>query len=288
RGSGARAGRAGAAVWRGRAARDPDANRQSDRGRCPRESTGEIDDTPRGRPPRIGLCGPRDWARNAQRGRRSGLTWPQRRPRLSGPRAQEPCGRGCCVAAKAAKKVSKTPSRSKPAVARVKPASNGRASSKKRPAAAKKPAEEDPEDAEQLRADAPSGERASSAKKGRAKPGSAPKTKTPKPAKAKREKDDDVDVDEDASDPDDLDDSEVIDATGEVLDDKPLPKSSSKAGDSRSLARVDALQMYMREVQRHPLLSPEEEHSLAVHYSKTGDVDAAAKLVTANLRLVVK
>src|SRR5690606_790022 len=120
------------------------------------------------------------------------------------------------------------------------------------------------------------------------KPGSAPKTKTPKPAKAKREKDDDVDVDEDASDPDDLDDSEVIDATGEVLDDKPLPKSSSKAGDSRSLARVDALQMYMREVQRHPLLSPEEEHSLAVHYSKTGDVDAAAKLVTANLRLVVK
>src|SRR5690606_18510216 len=120
------------------------------------------------------------------------------------------------------------------------------------------------------------------------KPGSAPKTKTPKPAKAKREKDDDVDVDEDASDPDDLDDSEVIDATGEVLDDKPLPQSSSKAGDSRSLARVDALQMYMREVQRHPLLSPEEEHSLAVHYSKTGDVDAAAKLVTANLRLVVK
>ena len=192
------------------------------------------------------------------------------------------------MAAKAAKKVSKTPSRSKPAVARVKPASNGRASSKKRPAAAKKPAEEDFEDAEQLRADAPSGERASSAKKGRAKPGGAPKTKTPKPAKVQREKDDDDDVDEEASDPDDLDDSEVIDATGEVLDDKPLPKSSSKAGDSRSLARVDALQMYMREVQRHPLLSPEEEHSLAVHYNKTGDVDAAAKLVTANLRLVVK
>src|SRR5690606_36036837 len=120
------------------------------------------------------------------------------------------------------------------------------------------------------------------------KPGSAPKTKTPKPAKAKREKDDDVDVDEDASDPDDLDDSEVIDATGEVLDDKPLPKSSSKAGDSRSLARVDALQMYMREVQRHPLLSPEEEHSLAVRYTQTGDVQAAARLVTANLRLVVK
>lgn len=58
--------------------------------------------------------------------------------------------------------------------------------------------------------------------------------------------------------------------------------------ESRSLARVDALQMYMREVQRHPLLSPEQEHELAVHYFQSQDVDTAAKLVTANLRLVVK
>jgi RNA polymerase sigma-32 factor len=48
------------------------------------------------------------------------------------------------------------------------------------------------------------------------------------------------------------------------------------------------MQVYMREVQRHPLLSPDEEHSLAVKYSQTGDVNAAARMVTANLRLVVK
>jgi RNA polymerase sigma-32 factor len=42
-------------------------------------------------------------------------------------------------------------------------------------------------------------------------------------------------------------------------------------------------------VQRHALLSPDEEHSLAVGYQKNpDDVAAAARLVTANLRLVVK
>jgi RNA polymerase sigma-32 factor len=44
----------------------------------------------------------------------------------------------------------------------------------------------------------------------------------------------------------------------------------------------------MAEVQRHPVLAPEEEHALAVRYRETGDVDAAYKLVASNLRLVVK
>jgi RNA polymerase sigma-32 factor len=44
----------------------------------------------------------------------------------------------------------------------------------------------------------------------------------------------------------------------------------------------------MAEVARHPVLSREEEHALAVHYAETGDVDAAYKLVASNLRLVVK
>ncbi|HTM43837.1 MAG TPA: RNA polymerase factor sigma-32 [Polyangiaceae bacterium] len=57
---------------------------------------------------------------------------------------------------------------------------------------------------------------------------------------------------------------------------------------STALARSDPLTVYMREVERHALLSREDEHTLAVHYAKTGDVDAAARLVTANLRLVVK
>ena len=56
-----------------------------------------------------------------------------------------------------------------------------------------------------------------------------------------------------------------------------------------SIRRFDPLSVYMREVQRHALLSPEEEHSLAVSYHHNPeDVSAAARLVTANLRLVVK
>ena len=70
----------------------------------------------------------------------------------------------------------------------------------------------------------------------------------------------------------------------DVLDAAP----ASEEVQAHSLARVDALQTYMREVQRHALLSPDEEHALAVRYTTTGDVAAAARLVTANLRLVVK
>jgi RNA polymerase sigma-32 factor len=54
------------------------------------------------------------------------------------------------------------------------------------------------------------------------------------------------------------------------------------------LVRYDPLQAYMRDVQRYRLLSPAEEHETAVKYYKEGDLEAAAKLVTANLRLVVK
>jgi RNA polymerase sigma-32 factor len=103
---------------------------------------------------------------------------------------------------------------------------------------------------------------------------------------------------------------DVLEATGEVLTDdavdgdadgdaelgSPATSELDADGDSEptsvrdgsSLARIDALQVYMREVQRHALLSPDEEHALAVHYNKTGDVTAAARMVTANLRLVVK
>jgi RNA polymerase sigma-32 factor len=62
-------------------------------------------------------------------------------------------------------------------------------------------------------------------------------------------------------------------------------RERDKAG---PLARYDPLQAYMRDVQRHRLLTPAEEHEAAVKYYEHGDVDAAATLVTANLRLVVK
>ncbi|MGZ3426586.1 MAG: RNA polymerase factor sigma-32 [Polyangia bacterium] len=57
---------------------------------------------------------------------------------------------------------------------------------------------------------------------------------------------------------------------------------------SRSLARLDPLQLYIQDIRRFPLLSREDEHELAKKFVETGDVEAARRLVTANLRLVVK
>ncbi|HER20384.1 MAG TPA: sigma-70 family RNA polymerase sigma factor, partial [Chromatiales bacterium] len=54
-----------------------------------------------------------------------------------------------------------------------------------------------------------------------------------------------------------------------------------------SLVRFDPLQRYMAEARRYPLLSREEEKDLAIRFVQAGDVDAAYRLVTANLRLVV-
>jgi RNA polymerase sigma-32 factor len=54
-----------------------------------------------------------------------------------------------------------------------------------------------------------------------------------------------------------------------------------------ALVPTDSLSRYMLEIRRYPLLSPEEEHALAVRYKEYGDVQAAYRLVTANLRLVV-
>jgi RNA polymerase sigma-32 factor len=95
-----------------------------------------------------------------------------------------------------------------------------------------------------------------------------------------------------------LDDDQVAEGVAEFTgDDGPGPAlgddgldapPASEEVSTLSLTRVDALQTYMREVQRHALLTPDEEHALAVRYASTGDVAAAARLVTANLRLVVK
>jgi RNA polymerase sigma-32 factor len=61
-------------------------------------------------------------------------------------------------------------------------------------------------------------------------------------------------------------------------------------GDSpkgKALVPFDPLQRYLAEIRRFKLLSREEEHRLAVQYKELGDLEAAYRLVTGNLRLVV-
>jgi len=76
----------------------------------------------------------------------------------------------------------------------------------------------------------------------------------------------------------DDDEAPVDDAHGLV----PEPRTG------RSLARLDPLQLYIQDIRRYPLLSREDEHELAKKFVETGDVEAARRLVTSNLRLVVK
>lgn len=87
-------------------------------------------------------------------------------------------------------------------------------------------------------------------------------------------------------------DEEIVEVQGEVADGEAVSKSrplpSPKEDSSYAITKFDPLQVYLREIQRHSLLTPDEEHSLASKYAETGDVDAAARLVTSNLRLVVK
>lgn len=50
----------------------------------------------------------------------------------------------------------------------------------------------------------------------------------------------------------------------------------------------DSLHLYLREVNKFPLLQPEEELSLARKVKETGDPDAAFRLISSHLRLVVR
>jgi RNA polymerase sigma-32 factor len=114
------------------------------------------------------------------------------------------------------------------------------------------------------------------------------------------EADDSVDVEPDEPDAAELADEDVpsddaLPAVIDASDDDGAPDDAAAAHalvperkSGRSLARLDPLQLYIQDIRRYPLLSREDEHALAKKFVETGDVEAARRLVTANLRLVVK
>ena len=54
------------------------------------------------------------------------------------------------------------------------------------------------------------------------------------------------------------------------------------------VVQYDPLQRYLYEINRYPLLTPEDEKALLVKYHQAPEPELAYKLITANLRLVVK
>src|SRR5919108_3787512 len=58
---------------------------------------------------------------------------------------------------------------------------------------------------------------------------------------------------------------------------------------SQSLpATTTSMERYLAEISNYPVLSREEEYELATRYKETGDLEAARKLITSNLRFVIR
>ncbi len=124
---------------------------------------------------------------------------------------------------------------------------------------------------------------------------SATKPKTPrkKPSAEERPHDEETgseeaeETTEDASDgePDGEPEGEVEDGG---VDSGPIPPIEKAAKSDGAITRFDPFAAYMREVQRHPVMTAEQTHELAAKFVQTQDPALAAQLVTANLRLVVK
>jgi RNA polymerase sigma-32 factor len=110
------------------------------------------------------------------------------------------------------------------------------------------------------------------------------------------------DLEAEAIDPGSVRDLEAVDAEivdeGDAAEDQderasPPAKTESAvvpakdAGLAGALVPADSLQRYLAEIRRYPLLDVKEEHDLAVRWREGGDREAAIRLVTANLRLVV-
>ena len=67
-----------------------------------------------------------------------------------------------------------------------------------------------------------------------------------------------------------------------------VPKKNLPAPISTKIEKSSPLQLYLAEISKYPLLTPEEEYNLAVAHYEYQDPKAAHTLITSNLRLVVK
>ena len=115
------------------------------------------------------------------------------------------------------------------------------------------------------------------------RPGKPPKARAPR--KARNDRQDKKPQEKGPLEPEVLE-PEAVEA--EPPDEGPAAENTLPVPVERDLARADALQRYMAEVAKHALLSREEEHELAAKFQRTHDPEIAYRLVTANLRLVVK
>lgn len=77
---------------------------------------------------------------------------------------------------------------------------------------------------------------------------------------------------------------------GGLLDDAAtaLAEALGPEETDQALTTIDSLRRYLADIRRFERISREEERDLVIRYLKDGDMHAARRLVTGNLRLVVK
>ena len=78
------------------------------------------------------------------------------------------------------------------------------------------------------------------------------------------------------------------DKNGQVVEEDNLDMSIVMPSEERALVPYDPLQLYLYEIKKYNLLSKEEETELAIRVKEHNDEEAAYRLITSNLRLVVK
>jgi RNA polymerase sigma-32 factor len=84
--------------------------------------------------------------------------------------------------------------------------------------------------------------------------------------------------------PDPESDIEAVEGAADLL-----PVAATEPGPhDRGIVPFDPVRRYLAEVRQYPYLDRDEEHRLAVAYRERGDLDAAQRLILANLRLVVR
>ena len=71
-------------------------------------------------------------------------------------------------------------------------------------------------------------------------------------------------------------------------EDKDQDKKEKEYFNKALPAPTTSMERYLAEISNYPILSREEEYKLAMRYKRNGDLKAARKLITSNLRFVVK
>ena len=80
----------------------------------------------------------------------------------------------------------------------------------------------------------------------------------------------------------------ALEATAPANDTSESANETAAAGPETSLSDYSTIGAYLHELRRYPLMTREEEHEVAVRFCKEPQPALANRLITANLRLVVK